>query len=200
MKRFILCCALISASTLAITAQVEVGLRNNRYIHAGYLFRGHWGAEVEHSVFSETIGYQYVRIGAGYVNNVRGLAFTLAPFWGTTWNGFFWNCGAFAGARYRLPQGMRWLGVNAMVNPRYDSTIHYDTCWLAGLDFYVNSEICLVADYTTVPQYRVSEKLWRFGVRFTSGRLSVTPRVTMPADGRDRNTHLQTLVDFSYQF
>lgn len=183
-----------------IKAQVEVGLRNNRYVHAGYLYRGHWGVEVEHSLYSETIGYQYVRIAGGYLAKVSGVYFYVAPFWGTTWNGFFWNSGAFLGARYRLPDGIRWLGVNAMVNPRYDSGIHYDTCWRVGLDFFINSEISVEADYTTVPEYRVSEKLWRLGVRFTSGRLSVTPRVTMPADGRDRNTHLQTLVDFSYQF
>ncbi len=191
---------MLTVTATAVRAQVEVGLRNNRYVHASYLYKHHWGAQLEHSLLSETIGYQYVRLAVGYTTNVAGVTIQAAPFWGTTWNGFFWNCGAFLGGAYRLPEWWRWLGVNAMVNPLYDSAIHYDACFRVGLDFFINSEICLVADYNTVPEYRVSEKLWRFGVRFTSGRLSVTPRVTMPADGRDRNTHLQVVMEFAYQF
>ena len=100
MKRilFILTVAMIS---LQAYAQISVGLKNNRFVNVGYLYKDHFLARLEQSVFSESFGLQYMRGYAGYQTLAGDFSINGEAYFGATFNRLYYSTGAIAAVRFR---------------------------------------------------------------------------------------------------
>ena len=176
-------------------AQISVGVRDNKYAHITYCLHDAWSFKTEHSAFSEKMGYQYLRATIGYGKTLGKIRMDISPYLGTTWNGSFYNCGAEIKVAY-TPFPFFKLYLN--INPHKDSDYGYKTCWAAGGSWQVSGGIAVVAEWRTIPEYRMKENRIRGGFRFTCGTLEVTPEISMPTDAPAHT--LRMLVSFNYTF
>lgn len=197
MRLRILFTALLLTVVARGLAQFGVGVRDNRYIYGDFTFARHLEVKLEHSVFSEKFGYQYVRGYFGYKNGWNDLTYKTQAYFGTTYNGSYYSAGALVKGRYTL---VRRLLVDAALNPHYDSDYGYKTCFSAGLGCVITKNIDILAAYTTIPEYRMSEKRVRAGFDFHVKSLSVYPELSIAVDGSSKTKSLRALMGFRYQF
>lgn len=180
---------------LNASAQVGIGLRDNQFAYIYYKFKENWDVRYEHSLFKGKIKYQYFRLSASYRFEHKWLTLQGRPYWGITYNRDYYNLGANLSAS---ADALKWLNVHASLNPHYDSGMGYETCFAAGLGFKVHKHISIITDYTTIPEYRMSEKRIRAGLHFKVGNLQVTPMLSFPATS-DVNS-FRVLASLDYLF
>ncbi len=173
------------------------GVRDSYYVNAFASVAGRAFASVEHSVYSYEARYQYWRLYAGGMARVPYASFEGSAFYGRTWCGSYWSAGALLTARV-LPPGP--VSVTATLNPLYDSGFQYHTCFSVGAAVRVCEPVSLLVSYTTIPEFRASEKRVRAGVDVSVGGLSVTPELSIPADPVSRSRRLRLLMSCSYTF
>lgn len=194
-KIFILIIALISI--FEASAQFSAGITNSRYVYGSYKLENGIKFKIEHSLYSEKLGFQRVGIGAGYGSALRyGFDWEVNAFAATTWNRNYQVVGADVNIGYHY----RRLGLYATLNPRYDSGLHYMTCWQAGASVRINDPISVVVDYTTIPEYRVSERRIAGGFEFKVNSLSVTPKLSFSADDNTLLKNIRVLISMNYDF
>lgn len=185
------------SSALAAFCQFGVGVRDSRFIYGDFTFRRHWTVKLEESVFPEKIGLQYLRAYAGYKGDWKSLDYDAQAYFGACYNGNYHSYGLLASARYTLFDRVM---IDGKINPHYDSGYGYKTCFYAGAGVKITKNIDVLAGYTTIPEYRMSEKRVHAGFDFHVNRLSVQPMLSIETSG-DRNAKtLRTLVGFRYQF
>ena len=197
--------AFVAAAVLCAAASADAagrwdmsaGVRDTRYIFADVCYADHAYVRAEHSVYSYDLRYQYWRLYAGGKVGVPYAAFDGSAFYGRTWAGTYYSAGALIGCRI-LPPGP--VSVFATLNPLYDSDYGYKTCFNAGLSVRVCKPVSLRASYTTIPEFRESEKAIRAGVDLHVGGLSVVPELSIPVDPRNRSRKLRMLMSCSYKF
>lgn len=196
MKRLL---TLITAAACALCAcaRFEAGVRDNRHVYASYTLRSHYVFKIEQSVYAEKFGYQYIRAYAGYKGAAASLSYSGQAYFGTAYNGSYRSFGALAGARYGF---LKRLSVDARINPHYDSGYGYKTCFSAGAGVGITKAIDFVAAYTTIPEYRMSEKRVQAGFDVRVGGLCVSPRLSIAAEGASKAKTLRALMSFSYVF
>lgn len=173
-----------------------VGLRDNRFALLGYEAKSGWSVGVEHSFFSEKIGFQYFKWLAGYDYYVNSQFVIFGGVYiGTTYSTNFYNTGANIKFFY---SPIKWLGVEALINPHYDSDYKYETCWSFYTNWQVFNEVSLLVEYTNVPEYRISEQRIRSGLEFRVNNLSVIPMISIPTEGPIKT--MRVLIGMKYKF
>lgn len=176
-------------------AQFYIGLRDSKYAFFGYKWDAGWAVRLDQSIFDESLKYQYIRCTGEYQMHIKYFALSLATFVGTTYSSSFYDLGlSVKGTCHPL----RWLGIGAEITPRYDSWYKYTTCYMLGVDFHVSDELALLAQYSTVPEYRISEKRVKAGLRFAVKNLTVSPMLSFPIEGNAKS--LRILVGLQYDF
>lgn len=179
-------------------AQFSVGMRDNRYAFGQYLLDCHYSFKIEQSIFSEKIGFQTLRAYAGYQSSVHDvLDYMAEAYFGSAYNRSYNTVGAIISAKYAF---IKRLGIKASLNPHYDSTLGYSTCFLAGAFVGLSKDIDITAAYTTIPEYRMSERRVQLGFDFHVSRLTVSPHVSIATGGKQKVKNIRSLISFSYQF
>lgn len=187
--------ALMCMVSVSAFCQFGVGIRDNRFIYGDFTFCKNYEVKLEHSVFSEKIGYQYLRAYAGYKGSWKTLDYKALAYFGAVYNGSYHSGGGMAQLRYRL---IDRIVIDAVLNPHYDSGYGYKTCFSAGGGVIITRNIDILAAYTTIPEYRMSEKRVHVGFDFHVKGLSVTPALSVAADGDSKT--IRALMGFRYQF
>lgn len=186
MKRLLIAVLTAFISCAAVAAgRVELGLRDTRFIYATWNINHHFNIGLEHSVYSEKFKLQHIRIAAAYRTSIKDFSIECKPYFGTVYNGDYYDLGAQITAGYRIAGR---LTLEATVNPHYDSGYEYKTCWRAGATCRIWRELSAVAQYSTVPEYRQSEKRVRVGLRFDTERLWIMPLLSISvASGQSKS-------------
>lgn len=176
---------------------ISVGVRQNRHVFGEFLLKDHYLFRLEQSVYSQKIGFQTLRADVAYTGAVGGLRYTCGLYFGGAYNRSYGLTGAKIGLDYTA---FRRLIVMGELNPHYDSGLKYKTCFSAGLGVLITKAIDIKAAYTTIPEYRMSEKRVRAGFDFHVAHLAVVPEVSMSVSGNDKYKTLRALMSFKYSF
>lgn len=182
----------------------QIGFRDSRFFQIQHTFNRHWPVMLEHSIYSEKISLQHFRIHAGYMHLFFDNHFSLEclGYFGSTHKGSYQDYGAFVRLGYHFDTEDNY-SLQGTLNPHYDTGLDYKTCF--AISTYVG--LCHVAalflEYTTIPEFRQSEKCIRTGTRIRInspqyGTLAVTPMLSIPIQQRYERIRLH--VNFAYQF
>ncbi|MCM1033243.1 MAG: porin family protein [Odoribacter sp.] len=175
----------------------SAGIRDSRYIYGQYDFSNGLDIRVEHSVYSEKIGFQRIGASVGYHRELgAGFSGDAEISGATTWNRNYQVVWANVGVDYNY----RRIGISAAIRPIYDTGLHYTTTWRVGALVRLNSHIDVRAAYTTIPEFRMSEKRVRGGFGFNVGKLSVVPEVSVSVDHNTVFKNLRVLMSMQYKF
>ncbi|MCU6768970.1 hypothetical protein OCV73_08445 [Barnesiella propionica] len=200
MKRIkiIIFSLIITSCTVQLQAQkheFSLGLRENQFVFFSYTLDNEWKAKIEHSVFIEKMGFQYIRATVGYGRQIKNFNVSLDPYFGVTYNRSFYNAGASLSVGY---EPWKKIAVTGVFNPHYDSGLKYNTCYSLGLIGNVYKAISVVAEYTNIPEYRQTEDRVRAGLLFKVPHLYVKPVVSVPVKGNHKAVRI--LTSFGYTF
>ena len=196
MNKRIIVFVLTSVACLTAMAQFGIGMRDTRYLNINYTFATRFNAEFEHSVFAEKFKYQHVRFSGSYTLPVKNFEFQAKPYFGTLYDGDYYDVGAFLCVRYNVVKPLMLCGT---LNPHYDSGFSYKTCFMLGAECKVYKDLSVVAQYTTIPEYRQSEKRIRAGLKLDVGRLWVQPLLSIPVES-GKTKSVRVAVSMGYQF
>ncbi len=197
MKRKIIMALLAALTSVCAYAQFSVGMRDNRFVYADYTLLNHYVVKVEQSLFSEKIAYQYARIYVGYKRSWKMLDYGAYAYFGSAYNGSYRSTGAMIMARGSF---FSRIMIEGKLNPHYDSGFGYKTCFYVGAGISITRDIDVRAGYTTVPEYRMSEKRVRMGLGFHAAGLTVEPAVSVATSGASKAKSLRVLMNFNYRF
>lgn len=186
-----------AAFAVANGAAVNIGMRNTRYAYAGYDFNTHFNASLSHSMFSEPIGYQQIGIEGSYRGSWRKFDYSGGIFGATAWNGNYQYAGATVELTYSPISRLHFAG---QIQPRYDTGYGYDTGYSLGASFDIIRHIGVKTSFTTIPDYRKSEKRLHAGLEFRVGELSVSPVLSFPLEGDQKMKTMRVLVAAEYKF
>ncbi|MBQ2838900.1 MAG: hypothetical protein IJE73_04580 [Muribaculaceae bacterium] len=195
MKKILLFTLLVLVG-VSCYAQWSIGLRDNNYVNVAYELNKKWEFKLEHSVFAEKIPYQYIRVNAGYKQQVSKFEFLGFVYGGTIYNGDFYNVGAKIGAEY---SPINRLKIKAAINPHYDSGYDYSTCYQGGVWFNAYKALSIVASVSNIPEYRKAEDRVYLGLSFDVGPLWVSPRVSIPIEDSSVKS-MRLLTSVKYEF
>lgn len=188
---------IIGLTSLCSYAQFGIGMRNTQYVYGDFTFKKHYEVSLEHSIFAEKPGFQYLRGYIGFKTSWRELQYKGQAYFGSTYNRSYYSTGVLAQARYTL---FRHLIIDGKINPHYDSGLGYETCFYAGLGAVITPNIDILAGYNTIPEYRLSEHRAHLGLDFHVKHLSVAPTLSVATKGASRAKTLRVLVAFRYGF
>lgn len=68
---------------------------------------------------------------------------------------------------------------------------------MAGVRFNINEEIALFTQYSTIPEYRISEGRIHVGLSLKVRHLQVAPQISIPTEGNVRICRV--LLGFKYE-
>lgn len=207
MVRFFLCIFFSFLFYSSLSQTVRVGLRENSYaqlicqtnnkniklIKKDFLHQYCLGSAIEHSIFPETHGYQYIRLYGIYKNKLSNCETAIAPYIGGTYNGMFWNSGLMASISYSIANRLDLWGI---VNPFYDSGLKKTFAYRCGGDIRLFRLVYLTLQYGTIPEYRDLESRYRMGFKVKDGDLMVNPEISFKMPWNTRN--IRMLVSFTY--
>lgn len=185
--------ALICSSSL--NSQVSVGYRNMRHIYVDYSFNKSFAVEAEHSLYAEKFGFQRIRIYGIYNRDFNRFRLRAVPYFGTIWNGKYQDFGAIVGGSYTFGR----VTPVASVNPNYDTQLHFKFNYSGLLYVRIIDAMNLFGEFTTIPEYRISEKRVRLGGDFHVWKLSARPTVSLPVD-KGGTKSVRVYCDFRYTF
>lgn len=192
-KIFLSICLLFCINN--IYSQLNVGLRDIRYAYVSYEFKNDWEAKLEHSIYSEKFGFQKIRAYMAYRHTWGNFTLKANAYASTLWNADYQDFGANVSAGYKI---LKPWNIEATVNPHYDTENKYKTFFTVSTDVQIIKYLGVIAQYTTIPEYRLSENRVRAGFIFSYGGLSVTPMLSIPVDGKVKS--LRVLCSFEYKF
>lgn len=193
MKRTLL--TLIAMLAVCLSwGQVSVGTRDNQYFYGSYQYKG-WNVKLEESVYAEKIGFQYLRLYGGYTLFNPTWSISAQPYFGSTYNGDYQSMGCMLEGKYTLEDKYHFAVV---VNPHYDTGYKYKTNFKLSAGMDLTHQIGIKAEYQEMPIYRMKEKRVKGGFIFKTGNLSVSPQLSIPAEGAINN--IRCIVDFHYCF
>lgn len=197
MKKLIIILLLLIMFSVSGTAQFSVGLRDTRYFYGQYTLHQHYFGRIEQSVYSEAISHQYMRGYLGYKTLWQNWNFEGSVYFGSTFNRNYHNEGAMLNAKYSF---WKRLFISGTFNPHHDSDYGYKTCFNAYGGVNITNALDVIAGYSTLPEYRMSEKRVRIGVDFHTGALNVSPLVSLATTGASKTNRLRMMVSFNYNF
>lgn len=193
MKRalFLLAFALLAITT---RSQVSVGTRDNQYFYGAYQYKG-WNVKLEQSVYAEKIGFQYLRLYAGYSLQGKVWSVTAEPYFGISYNADYHSTGCLLTGRCCFADRYH---VKLIYNPHYDSAYEFEHNFKVGAGMDISQHIGIMAEYQEMPIFRMKEKRLKGGLIFRTGNLSASPQLSVPMEGAKDN--IRCLVDFRYCF
>ena len=177
-----------------VSPQVHLSLRDNRYAGVGYLFLDKYDLKLEHSMFPEKLGFQYIRANVESKYTVEQLMIFYKLYLGMLYNQNFYDVGGNLKLNYNLVDR---IDLFADVNPHYDSGYEYETNYGAGANVRLYKGVWLAGQYTTVPEYRMSEKRIRVGFIFKEKNLNVSPVISIPAKKEFKSMRVLVSMDYS---
>lgn len=179
------------------TSQFSVGIENNRLVFGEYTYKNHFTGRLHVSVYSEKLGFQYVRATLGYKTTLKILDLSGNMFYGSAFNGSYYNCGARIDANATF---FKRLLIDAALVPWYDSGYKYTTCWEAKIGCKITRHIDIKVGYTTIPEYRMSENRILAGFNFHISYLYVRPYLSIGTQSADGGKNIRVLLGFGYNF
>lgn len=196
MKKIIIFAILI-LSAISASARFSVGMTDSRYVYGIYTPVKHLDISLQHSLYSEKFGFQRIGVGVDYgMPFGKGFRWEAGAFGATTWNRNYQVVGAHASLGYAFKR----LGLLAKIQPYYDSGLGYNTAWMAQASCRIIDSMSILAGYSTIPEYRVSEKRIRGGFEFRVAQLKVRPELSVSLDGNTRMKNLRVLMSMQYDF
>jgi len=193
----------VLGTSVSYSQGIEVGLRDNNFLHANYKSKGGCIAGYEQSLLNVSLKEQSGRLFAGYAFDKEFMGFSGTAYYGTEYTGNWHVYGAFVEGSYRI--GRFYL--NAILNPHYDTGLDFNFCYQAEADvtLWKKSEkheiIELCISYGNVPEYRLATNNTRVGLKFTSGNLWVKPMVYLPFnDNANGQKHIRVICSFGWSF
>lgn len=182
---------------IAACAQFGAGIRDSRYVYGVYSPVKSLDIMLDHSLYSEKMGFQRVGVGVSYgMPFAKGFEWQAGIYGATTWNRNYQVVNAHA----MLSYAYRRLGLKAKIQPHYDSGLKYTTTWMAQAGVKITDKIGVIAAYTTIPEFRVSEKRLRGGFEFEVGSLMVRPELSFSVDKATRFKNMRVLMSMHYKF
>lgn len=189
--------AIFMVEALIASAQFSVGIRNTRFVEADYKFKCNVGVGLSHSLYAEKIAFQEIKASVFYENYLSKFDYRGTLYGSTTWNRDYKTVGAKLDVRYNF---VKSASVMAALNPHYDTGYDYRTCFSAGAAYQIIKPIAVKVLYTTIPDYRMSEKRIHAGFDIVSGALSVAPVVSIPVEGNSKLSKFRVLMSARYSF
>lgn len=174
-----------------------VGLRDTRYVYGSYFPIKGLGLTLEQSLYSVAIGYQRTGITVGYRHSFPfGLWLGGTVSGASTWKGSYqlYTAGLEAGYSFKP------LFLSGTVMPSYDTGLFYYTAWKIGAVIDLTNHISLNLAYSTIPEYRMSEKRLQAGFGFWVKQLQVSPRLSFSMGDHRYFQDLRVLVSMEYEF
>ncbi|MDE6464103.1 MAG: hypothetical protein K2L16_05680 [Muribaculaceae bacterium] len=188
---------ILALVALTASARFSAGIRDSRYVYGSYIPLPGLSVGLNHSLYSEKAGFQRVGLHVGYgMDFAKGFHWHATAHAATTWNGNY----QLVDADITMAYTYRRLGLKAGIQPRYDSGLGYTTCWQAGASLRIVKQISILAAYTTIPEFRMSEKRLRGGFSFNVANLTVTPELSVSLDRSTRFKNLRVLMSMNYNF
>lgn len=173
------------------------GIRDSRYAYGTYHPTEKISINLEHSLYQEGMDYQRVSAGADYgIQLGYGMTFGVGLSGATTWNGGYQIAEGYVKFGYMF----RRIEIEALICPRYDTGLDYMTTWQATASVRITGAVSVVAGYTTVPLYRMSEPCIRGGFRFSVKNLSVTPELSFNVGDEAPDRYMRVLISMNYNF
>lgn len=179
------------------TSKFEVGIENTRLLYGKYIYKDHLTAKLNVSVYSEKLGYQYIRGTIGYQTKIKNFNLSGEYFFGSAFNGNYFNTAVQLKADAVF---VKRLLIDARILPWYDSGFGYTTCFEARLGCKITDKIDVKVGYTTVPEYRMSEKRIIGGFDFKVSHLYVSPYISFGRNADTGGNNIRVLFGFGYQF
>lgn len=187
----------MSIVSLHTVAQISVGIRNNRFVNVSFLYHEHYSIELEQSVFSESIGLQYLRGYVGYQTILGYFQLKGSAYFGSTYNRLYYSTGASADVRFRP---LQLIFVDASLIPHYDSGFGYTTCYCGGIGCGISKQLDFLVSFTNKPEYRMPEKRLNLSFDFHVKNLKVIPKLSLNISRDSGPKSLRPLIDFEYTF
>jgi len=195
MKSILLFVIILLYSVKSGFAQISLGVRDNKYVLVGYTLKEHYLFQLDQSNYSSKVGAQYIRGSLGYRYEINALKYVGHVYFGSAYDRTYHNAGALAFIDYNP---FKLVSLYGAVNPHYDSYYKFNICYRIGLVGHIYKDIDLLAYYTTIPEYRQSEKRIRVGANFHVNNLWVEPTISIPTENPIKSVRF--LVSFGYTF
>lgn len=178
-------------------AQFAVGIEDSRYVYGSYRLKNGIDFKLEHSLYSEKMGFQRLGLHVGYEKSFPHGFMLETDVWGaTTWNRNY----QVVSCEVTLNYFIHGFGAKATINPHYDSGLKYNTCWCIGVSQKIINPIAITLQYTTIPVYRMSEKRIDGGFEFKVKNLTVSPKLSVSAQKETRFKNMRVLMSMNYEF
>lgn len=182
---------------LSFSQTLDIGIAKTRYVYAGTTFKNHFGVFLSESLFSENFKNQQIELTGFYRNTLYKFSYIGGFKTGSSWCGSYQRYAIFAGIAYRPFE--RW-SLETKLRPNYDTGYGYSTDWAVGLKFNAFQPLWLNLDFTTIPDYRKSEKRLHFGALFNVGALSASAIISIPVEGDQKFKTWRILMGLNYCF
>ncbi|MDE5842312.1 MAG: hypothetical protein K2H35_01080 [Muribaculaceae bacterium] len=181
----------------AFSQTLEVGVAKTRYIYAGTTLKNHYGIFLSESLSSESLKNQQIELAGAYFGNISKFYYNAGFRAGTAWCGSYQRYAAFVNLAYHPFN--RWM-IAAKLMPNYDTGYRYHTDWSAGIRFNAFKPLWINLDFSTIPDYRKSEKRLHLEAAFNVSALSASVAVSMPVEGDSKFRTLRILMGLNYRF
>ena len=207
MNKYLLIFTILFLFICNVCAQTNsIGIRDSRYLQYTYTIQHHFPLTIEQSLFSDNFRLQHIRIMGGYQHSIplshnNRLNLNYSLYFGGLYNGNYQDYGLKINTQYYWSN--LGLTLQGILNPHYDTSFYYTTCYSIGAQIKLNYYVSLFAHYTNIPEYRQIEERVKTGFQiqlFSSEDrcLTVRPHFAIPVHEPYQNTRLH--VDFAYLF
>lgn len=203
MKRVLMIVLCLYAWRVAKSQSVEIGLRDNQYVHACYIDRKKWLIGYEQSLLNVKVKEQNGRIYAGYIlkkgsYHAAGIAYVGTEY-ARRWqvSGVILN-----GEIFKKRIGMGGT-LNANYDTYFDFQFNYDihvqyAFWQKSKENREKQQLDFGLSFGNLPEYRNNIKNLRIGMKFASGNLWVLPEVCIPNLEKGSFDYLRMLCNFGW--
>lgn len=203
MKRFVLTVLFACVWIMTKGQSLELGLRDNQYVHVSFMGKAQWLVGYEQSLLNVKAKEQSGRVFAGYIYEKDAWAVTGIAYGGTE---YAWDWQT-AGVLVKGDFVKRRVGIGVSLNANYDTyfdfQMNYDVearyvIWQKNQKELGKQDLAICASFGNLPEYRENIKNLRVGLKFTGGNLWVQPEVCLPNIEKRNSCHIRLLCNFGW--
>lgn len=185
---------LLFVSPQVIKGQIYLGMRDNNYAYCGLTIKNKFNVSIEHSLYSEKMSYQKIRLYVGYQQNLGDFNLKVSPYISSVWNGMYKDYGSMIDCSYNI---FDFAVGDITFNPHHDSGFGTDFNYMVGIKCKVYKDLWITSHYSCIPEFRSSEKRVRLGILISVGQLSIEPCLSIATEGK---TIVRSFCSFKYNF